>query len=163
MKNFGLLLALALLCSCSGLRQIRVEEVRNVQVKSFSGSTLSVGLEAKINNPSRRKLQLTKLELNVLRGSSNFATISATEKVKIPKRSNDFSSVPLEVKLNNILSAVMMLQQKNFPIDELLVEGEIKAKIFPLSKKIRIEKMSLREFSLQYGDMITPLLNTRGK
>lgn len=163
MKNWVLLLTLALLCSCSGLKQIRVEEVRNVQVKSFNGSTLAVGLEAKVNNPSRRKVHLTKLELNVLRGSSNFATISTTEKVSIPKRSNEFSAVPVEVRLSNMLSAIMLLQQKKFPIDELSVEGEIRAKAFPLNKKIRIENMSMREFSSQYGDMITPMLNMRSK
>ena len=163
MKNFGLILTLALLCSCSGLRQIRVEEVRNVQLKPFSGSTLEVGLEARINNPSYRKVQLTKLELNVLRGNTPFATISATKKVSVPRRSNSFTPVPLEIRLRNVLGAVLALQQKGFSLDELTVEGEIRAKAFPLSKTIAIKKMSMREFTAQYGDFITPLLNLRNR
>jgi len=163
MKNFRLIFIFALLCSCSGLRQIQIEEVRNVQVKSFSGSKLDVGLEAKVSNPSYRKVQLTKLELNVLRGSTPFAVISTTETVKIARRSNEFQQVALEVRLRNMLSAVMALQQKNFSLDELMVEGEIRAKAFPLSKKIKIEKMSIRQFSAQYGDIVTPLLNLRNR
>ena len=163
MKNFGLMLIFALLCSCSGLQQIRIEEVRNVQLKPFSGSTLEVELEAKVNNPSYRKVQLTKLELNVFRGNTPFATICTTEKVKISKRSNEFQQVSLEVRLRNMLSAVMALQQKNFSLDELTVEGEIKAKAFPLSKTIKIEKMSIQQFSAQYGDIVTPLLNMRNR
>jgi hypothetical protein len=163
MKNFKLLLVLTLLCSCSGLKQIRIEEVRNVQLKPFSGSTLGVGLEARVNNPSYRKVQLTKLELNVQRGSTPFATISTTEKVKIAKRSNEFQPVSLEVRLRNVLSAIMAMQLKNFSVDDLTVEGEIKAKAFPLSKTIKIEKMSVREFASQYGDIVTPLLNMYSK
>ena len=163
MKNFGLMLVFALLCSCGGLQQIRIEEVRNVQLKPFSGSTLGVELEAKVSNPSCRKVQLTKLELNVLRGSTPFATICTTEKVKIARRSNEFQQVSLEVRLRNMLSAIMALQQKNFSLDELTVEGEIRARAFPLSKTIRIEKMSIQQFSAQYGDIVTPLLNIRNR
>jgi len=163
MKNFGLIFILALLCSCSGLKQIRIEEVRNVQLKPFKGSTLEVGLEARVNNPSYRKVQLTKLELNVQRGNTPFAAISATEKINIPRRSNDFTPVPLEIRLRNVLSAIMALQAKNFSIDELTVEGEIRAKAFLLSKTIRIEKMSIQQFTAQYGDIVTPLLNMRSK
>ncbi len=157
------MLLLALLCSCGSLNQIRVEEVRNVQMKPFSGSTLEVGLEVKVRNPSYRKVHLTKLELNVERGGTSFATISAKEKVSIPRRSDDFQPVPLEVRLRNLLAAVMAMQQKNFSVDDLTLSGEIRVKAFPLSKKIKIEKQTVREFSAQYGDIITPLLNIRSR
>lgn len=157
------MLLLALLCSCGGLNQIRVEEVRNVQTKTFSGSTLEVGLEVKVNNPSCRKVHLTKLELDVERNGSLFATISTKDKVSIPRRSDDFQPVPLEIRLRNMLAVVMAMQQKNFSVDDLTLNGEICVRAFPLSKKIKIEKQSIREFSSQYGDIITPLLNIHSK
>jgi len=132
-----------------------------VQLKSTVGTAMTVGLEARVNNPSCHKVQLTKLELNVLRGSSTFATISTTDKVKVARRSNEFQPVSLEVRLRNVLGAIMLMQQKNLSIDDFMLEGEVVVKAFPLSKKISIEKMSVREFTAQYGDIITPLLELR--
>ncbi len=163
MKHWRVVLLLTLLCSCGGLNQIRIEEVRGVQMKPFSGSTLEVGLEAKVNNPSCRKVQLTKLELNVERGSTLFATISTKDKVVFPRYSNEFQPIPMEIRLRNMFGAIMALQQKNFSLDELTVEGELKVKAFPLSKTIKIEKQSIAAFSAQYGDIITPLLNMRSR
>jgi hypothetical protein len=157
------MLLLALLCSCGGLNQIRVEEVRNVQMKTLSGGTFEVGLEVKVHNPSCRKVRLTKLELDVERGGSLLATVSAKEKVSIPRRSDDFQPLPLEIRLRNLLAAVMAMQQKSFSVDDLTLSGEICVSAFPLSKKIKIKKQTVREFTAQYGDIITPLLNIRSR
>ena len=163
MKNIVPLLALALLCSCGGLRQIQVEEVRNVRLKQFSGNTLAVELEARVNNPSRREVHLNKLELSVTRGTSPFATITTTERLTVPRRSNNFAEVPLEVRLRNMLSVMMAVQLGTFSLDNLVVEGEMTVTAFPVTKKIKIEPINLQAFTEQYGDIVTPLLNLRGR
>ncbi|MDR1022500.1 MAG: hypothetical protein LBL94_04405 [Prevotellaceae bacterium] len=153
-----LLPAVTLLLSCSGLRHISVDDVRNVSVRPSGGGVMLVTLDAKVSNPSCRKVQLTGLELNVeLRGSA-IATISAKEKVVAPRRSHDFQPVLLEVRLRNLLTTLIALQQKQLSPDELMVEGELRAKAFPFSKTIKIEKQHLSVFAAQYGDFITPLL-----
>jgi LEA14-like dessication related protein len=153
-----LLPAVAFLSSCSGLQHIRVEEVRNVSVQPSGGGVMQVTLDTKINNPSSRKVQLTSLDISVELRGSVFATISAKEKVVVPRHSNAFQQVLLEVRLRNLLTTLIALQQKKISPDELTVEGTLNAKAFPLSKTIRIEKQSLSVFAAQYGDFITPLL-----
>lgn len=157
-----LLPAVMLLSSCSGLRHVYVEDVRNVSVQPSGGGVMQVALEAKVGNPSCRTVQLTGLELNVeLRGAA-FATVSAKDKVVAPRRSHEFQPVLLEVRVRNLLATLIALQQKKLSPDELTVEGVLKAKAFPFSKTIKIEKQRLSVFAAQYGDFITPLLKQGG-
>ncbi len=159
MKKFSFLcLLLALMCSCGGLQRISVEEVRGVSVTPSMSGTIAVTLEAKVNNPSCRKVQLTRLDLTVEQSGSTLATISATQKVVVPRHSDDFQPVPLEVRLRNMLGFAIALQQKNFSPDNLMLSGEIIVKTFPMRKKIKVEKQSVKDFTTQYGDFITPLL-----
>ncbi|MDR0712326.1 MAG: hypothetical protein LBF67_08305 [Prevotellaceae bacterium] len=158
-----LLSAGALLSSCGGLQRIRVEEVRNVSVQPAGGGKMLVNMDARISNPLCRTVQLTGVELNVELKGSLFATISVAEKVKAPPHSNEFQAVSLEVRLRNLLFALITLQQKQLSPDDLMVAGTLKAKIFPLSKTITIEKQNLGVFAAQYGDFITPLLKVQGK
>ncbi|MDR1416683.1 MAG: hypothetical protein LBJ57_04620 [Prevotellaceae bacterium] len=158
-----LLSAVMLLSSCSGLRHIYVEDVRNVSVQPLRGGVMQVTLDAKVNNPSCRKVQLTELELNVELRGSTIATISAKEKVVAPRRSHDFQPVSLEVRLRNLLTTLIALQQKQLSPDELMVEGTLKVKAFPLSKAIKIKRQPLSVFAAQYGDFITPLLKLQSK
>ncbi|MDR3188310.1 MAG: LEA type 2 family protein [Prevotellaceae bacterium] len=149
--------AATLLCACGGLRHIRVEEVRSVSVQPVGGGKMRVSMDAKISNPSRRTVQLTKLELNVELEGSVIATISTLETVTAPPRSSAFQPVLLELRLRNLISTVIMIQQKKISPDNLTVEGELHAGAFPLSKTIKIEKQPLNAFAAQYGDLVTPL------
>jgi LEA14-like dessication related protein len=157
------LAALALLTlltsSCGGLRHIRVEDVRNVSLQPAAGGKMQLGMEAKVSNPSCYKVQVEQLTLNVeLRGAA-FATITTSDKLVIARHSSDFLPIALELRLRNMLAAAIALQKKKLSADELTVEGELKVKSFLLRKTIKIEKQSLRAFSAQFGDFVTPLLS----
>ncbi|MDR3367233.1 MAG: LEA type 2 family protein, partial [Prevotellaceae bacterium] len=100
------------LSSCSGLSRIRVEEVRNVSVQPIGGGKMLVNMDVKVGNPSRRTVQLTMLELNVELGGALFATISAVKTIAVPPHNDAFLPVELELRLRNIISTMIMLQQR---------------------------------------------------
>ncbi|MDR2814481.1 MAG: LEA type 2 family protein [Prevotellaceae bacterium] len=159
---FWALPAAVALSSCGGLRDVRVEEVRSVSIQPAGGKML-VNMEAKITNPSRCTVQLTGLELNVALRGADFAAISTVETVEVPPYNDAFQRVSLELRLQNMLSALMTMRQKQISPDELTIAGELKVKTFLWSKAIKVEKQSLSAFAAQYGDLITPLLKLQGK
>jgi hypothetical protein len=81
----------------------------------------------------------------------------------VPPHNDAFLPVELELRLRNIISTMIMLQQRQISPEEMMVEGELRVKTFPLTKTVKIEKQSLSAFAAQYGDLLTPLLELQGK
>jgi hypothetical protein len=159
-----LLPAAALLSSCGGLRHTRVEEVRGVSLRSVGGGKMLVNMDVKISSQSSLTVRLSKLALNVELDGAPFAAISTVDMLKVPPRNDAFLPVTLELRLQNMLPALMvMLQQKQNLSDKLTIEGTLKVSTFLWRRTLKIEKQNLTAFAAQYGDFITPLLKQQSK
>jgi hypothetical protein len=161
---FWALPAAVVLSSCGGLNYTHVNEVRNVSLRPVGGGKMLVDMEVKISSLSNFTVRLSKLELNVELAGAPFATINTTDMLKVPPHNDAFQPVTLELRLQNMLSTLMvMMQQKKISPDELMIEGTLKVSVFPWSKTVKIEKQNLNAFTAQYGDLITPLLRLQSK
>jgi hypothetical protein len=161
---FLLLPATALLSSCGGLRHTRVEEVRSVSLQPVGGGKMLVSMDVKISSQSSLAVRLSKLALSVELDGAPFASISTADMLKVPPHNDAFQPVTLELRLQNMLPALMvMLQQKQNLSDKLTIEGTLKVSTFLWRRTLKIEKQNLTAFAAQYGDFITPLLKQQSK
>lgn len=154
-------LCICIVTSCASYKNITIEDVRGSGVKPSSGGKMVIDLEARVNNPTCRKVHLKKLELDVFRNGSLFATLNTPNTVTVPRKSNDFQPIPIELRLRNILATLMTLDNMN--INDFTVEGEIKVSSFPMYKTIKIPRQSIQTFSAQFGDILTPILSIQNR
>jgi LEA14-like dessication related protein len=157
------LLSIALLTGCASYNSIRVTDVRSTRgIQATGAGKISINLDVKVDNPTWRNVQLKTLELTVFKNNAVFVSLAASEKITVPKHSDDYVAVPINIKLQNVVAALLSFQ-KNTSIDDFEVEGIIKVGAFPMGKTITIKRQSLASFSATYGDIVSPILNLKNK
>ena len=99
MRNFSFSLVLLFLCSCSPLLMPEIESFDSVSGFEINDKKVSITVNARVNNPNKKRVSIEKLITNVVVNDKMLATVYANEKVVLEKTSHTDVSIPLEIAL----------------------------------------------------------------
>ncbi len=136
MRKF-LILAAVLLASCGGNvgDKIRVMEPLGWRVESLT----KVVVECTIENSSCHAVRISDGRFRLHTATGDVATVLLNEEVKASRRSVTELEVPLRMRFRDPLALLSLPSG-------LMVSGEVKVRIGPVRKKIRIENEPVSEF-----------------
>jgi len=99
MRGFSFSLALLFLCSCSPLLMPEIESFDGVSDFEMNDKKVSISVNARVNNPNKKRLSIEKLITKVVVNDKMLATVYANEKVVLEKTSHTDVSIPVEIEL----------------------------------------------------------------
>jgi len=148
MKNklhyiFVLVTVSFLLASCSGIEEIKVGNIRGVEIKGINGDVLNVEITVPVENPNSFKVKLKDADLTVNNGETLIGTVQQMEDIIIPGNSSKEYPIRVKVKLanfNNNLFSIYSTFSSNL---DLRLSGTMKVGSFPYFRKIKIKDYKL--------------------
>lgn len=150
-----LLCALGVMAAMASCRiapdDIRLEEVRDVQVEGVNLTQARVKLSLDMVNDSKMRVTVKEGELSLHDGSREVLEITIKEPVVLPRRSTTEVVVPLVIRFRGGLGALSGLSKLADHPENLLVSGSLHLKGAGLKKRYRINDMPLPDFLALIG------------
>lgn len=130
----------ALLLSCNRFENIEIGEVQSVRITHVKDRELGLEIDLPVKNPNKVNIHLLSMDVSVLLNETRVGDISLNEKVNIPKMSEKIITVPVDIKMNGIMSnLVTLLAAVSDGSVRLHLEGEMKAGTFWSTRKFPVE------------------------
>ena len=139
--------------SCIDYKPVELKEVKNVSIKSIEDSEIEIELELVIANPNNKKFSVRDANLTVSLGEIPLGSLNEIKAFSIEPNSTKSYIIPLTVDLENMKSNAKQLTKSIFKQGASLhLQGYIKARAFPITKKIEInENAKLDLFKSIFG------------
>jgi hypothetical protein len=141
MRKIGVIFLLIFLISCGKVKDVEIEELQEIKLKTLKGSNAVVEVNVLINNPSAHNIYIKKADIEILRDEYSFGTAILHQETKINKRSKEQVSILFDVKITDRMAimsgrirAILAGQDRT----KLSFSGHIKAGTKMLSKSISI-------------------------
>ena len=138
MRCFSFSLALLFLCSCSPLLMPEIESFDGVSDFEMNDKKVSISVNARVNNPNKKRLSIEKLITKVVVNDKMLATVYANEKVVLEKTSHTDVSIPVEIELEpGAIFRMGMLALKDSA--DFIFKGSARGGLGILRKRIRFK------------------------
>ena len=138
MRNFSFSLVLLFLCSCSPLLMPEIESFDGVSGFEINDKKVSITVNARVNNPNKKRVSIEKLITNVVVNDKMLATVYASEKVVLEKTNHTNVSIPLEIALEpGAIFRMGMLALKDSA--DFIFKGSAKGGMGLVKKRVRFK------------------------
>jgi hypothetical protein len=116
------------------------------EIKSFDGVSgfkmndkkVSISVNARVNNPNKKKVSIEKLITKIIVNEKMLATVYANDKVVLEKTSHKDVSIPLEIELEpGAIFRIGMLALKDSA--DFIFKGSARGGLGILRKRIRFK------------------------
>jgi LEA14-like dessication related protein len=137
-----LLLAFAafLFVACAGLKEIRIGNLRNIEVKGFENNKVELEITLPVENPNPYTVKIKDADIRIMNGDTELGRVIQMDKVVITRKSAKDYPVKLTVELtglkDNIFSIYKIFGSKK---NKMRIMGEIKAGYLLYSKSVKID------------------------
>jgi hypothetical protein len=144
MKNKSLhilLLLIAIISGCKGVEDIAMTGVSDFKFKGINNDVISFSAVVGVSNPSRVGFHISELNVKTMADGNYLGTLSTTDKIKIPARSDTSYRMNFTLKLANVLTGATSLYSLSRK-KEVLVElqGYVKSRSFLATHKTDIKE-----------------------
>ena len=144
MKTIHLFLLLTFsvfLSSCFNYDDIEIKEVRSVQLDGMKNERLNFSIDIELYNPNSFKVKVTKADLDVAINQLKLGHTVLEKDITIPPNESSIQHIELSAKVDkDFMSQVpSLVASALFSAIELNVKGDIKGKVFLLSRSIRVD------------------------
>ncbi|MFN4233767.1 MAG: LEA type 2 family protein [Bacteroidia bacterium] len=140
---------LALLCSCSGFKELSVSDIQSLNVQNIDskGATFKVGVT--IKNPNSFKIKVTAGELNVKLGKRDIGKAVLQNKIVIPAKSEKTHEFEIATDLSTLgLAAIPMIAELiRSKKTSVTLDGYVKGRALFVSRKIDIKRTDIIDIS----------------
>lgn len=147
-KYYIIFLGLLFFTSCGNIKNIEVEELQYVDLKTLKGSKAVVEIGVLINNPSSHNIRIKDADIEILRDGYSFGTADLYEQSVINKHSRDTVKLKFNLNISDKM-AIMSGRIKAILAGEdrttLSFSGYIKGGTKMVSKKIKFENLEFEE------------------
>ena len=148
MKNklyyiFVLVTVSFLFASCSGIEEIKVGNIRGVEIKGINNDVLDVEITVPVENPNSFKVKLKDADLTVTNGETLIGTITQMDEIIISGNSSKEYPVHIKVKLANFSNNLFSIYSTFSNKLDMKLSGTIKVRSFPYFRKIKIKDYKL--------------------
>ncbi|PKP39374.1 MAG: hypothetical protein CVT98_02045 [Bacteroidetes bacterium HGW-Bacteroidetes-15] len=148
-RGLVFVLAVFVFSSCGRYNDISVKDFNDVKFRGLNQNTVMLSFDVEIDNPNTRKISVIDIEFKAWLNNRELGVFRITEAIKLIPCSKQSYFVPAEIELRTIADAIRIATSGSFEslLDKIEVEGEIKAKSFPVRKTIKIERQSFKNLS----------------
>jgi hypothetical protein len=143
-RNFSLkilLFAVIFLPSCKGVHDITFTGVGGFTMKGMENNAVNFAADIGIRNPSTIGFRVIEVNLKATIDGNFVGTLTATDKVKIPARSDSSYRMDFSLQLANMLTGASTLyamsRKKQVNVD---LKGYIRARSWLAVKKVEIHE-----------------------
>jgi hypothetical protein len=144
--------ALAVFSSCAPKADdIRLEEVRGVEVLGTTLSQTRLEVRLAMVNDSRTKITLREADLRLYSVDGELLELTVDEPVVLPRRSAVEVTLPVTIRFRGGLGAMMGALRLTREPETVLVSGVVWLRAGMMSKKYPIEAMPLVDFMALIG------------
>jgi LEA14-like dessication related protein len=144
MKNKSLpilLLLIVLISGCKGVEDIAMTGVSDFRFKGINNDLISFSAVVGVSNPSRVGFHVSEVNVKTMADGNYIGTLSTTDKIRIPARSDTSYRMNFTLKLANVLtgaSSLYSLSRKKEVLVEL--QGYVKSRSFLATHKTNIKE-----------------------
>ncbi len=127
--------------SCAGIENIEVGEIEDIRPGRFADRSIEFDVLMPIDNPSRFRLRIVDVDLDVYINNQYMGKIRNVENVLIPSKSSEIFTFPMEVELSDILKGAFSMF--NLFLDrqaEVVIKGEIRVRSFPFIRSVTVDE-----------------------
>jgi LEA14-like dessication related protein len=136
-----LLLLLIVLTGCKGVEDIAMTGISDFKFKGINNDVISFSAVIGVSNPSRVGFHISELNVKTMADGNYIGTLSTTDKIKIPARSDTSYRMNFNLKLANVLtgaSSLYSLSRKKEVLVEL--QGYVRSRSFLATHKTDIKE-----------------------
>jgi hypothetical protein len=136
-----LLLLLIVLTGCKGVEDIAMTGISDFKFKGINNDVISFSAVVGVSNPSRVGFHISELNVKTMADGNYIGTLSTTDKIKIPARSDTSYRMNFNLKLANMLtgaSSLYGLSRKKEVLVEL--QGYVRSRSFLATHKTDIKE-----------------------
>ena len=136
-----LLIILILVTGCKGVEDIAMTGVSDFKFKGINNDVISFSAVVGVSNPSRVGFHISELNVKTMADGNYIGTLSTTDKIRIPARSDTSYRMNFTLKLANVLTGATSLYSLSRK-KEVLVElqGYVKSRSFLATHKTDIKE-----------------------
>lgn len=131
------------LSSCVNYDQVKIKEVKEVNLVNFSDKGLIVDSKVKISNPNSFDIKIVDSKLDVFVQGRPIGTTKIDGQLVLPSNSEEFHTLRLKSKFEdlgkNALSNLIAITTRNNQEVDFKFEGYIVGKVFLLKRKVKID------------------------
>jgi hypothetical protein len=136
-----LFLLLIVLSGCKGVEDIAMTGISDFKFKGINNDVISFSAVVGVSNPSRVGFHISELNVKTMADGNYIGTLSTTDKIRIPARSDTSYRMNFKLKLANVLtgaSSLYGLSRKKEVLVEL--QGYVKSRTFIATRKTQIKE-----------------------
>ena len=141
---FTVIFISTVLTSCFSLQELKIGEIKNIQMKGLNNNLITLQITLPIENPNPYRLKIKSSDLKVVVNKNEVGKIKQMENLIIPGKSSKDYDVRVVVEITNIagglMSAYKLVQGSNA---DIRLSGKIKVQSFLYFKTIDIEEYKL--------------------
>ena len=144
MKNKSLpilLLLIAIISGCKGVEDIAMTGISDLRFKGINNDVISFSAVVGVSNPSGVGFHVSEVNVKTMADGNYIGTLSTTDKIRIPARSDTSYRMDFTLKLANVLtgaSSLYSLSRKKEVLVEL--QGYVKSRSFLATHKTNIKE-----------------------
>ena len=144
MKNNSLsilLFLLVLISGCKGVEDIAMTGVSDFRFKGINNDVVSFSAVVGVSNPSNVGFRVSEINVKTMADGNYIGTLSSSDKIKIPARSDTSYRMNFTLKLANVLTGATSLYSLSHK-KEVLVElqGYVRSRSFLATRKTEIKE-----------------------
>ena len=141
---FTLVVCTLLYTSCVTIQEVKIGNVRNVEVKGLNNNVITIDLMLPVENPNNYRLKVTDANLKVTSGNKEFGKVKQMSDLTISKKSSKTYPVRVGIELTNVndglLSSLWMISMKSL---DLRLSGSIKVKSLFYRKTFVLKELKI--------------------
>lgn len=151
MKYVAIIATIIFLTSCGSLNNISIDYDDDAELKSIKGSRATFTISATVDNPTKHKLNLKKVEFDIFRRGYTYADLSLPKQLTIPANSNQPHNLNLQIHFKDPFA----LLEDDFDIesDEYTLTGIIKVSVCLFSKKMKFRNVTFNQLINQLENL----------
>jgi len=136
-----LLIILILFTGCKGVEDISMTGVSDFQFKGIDNDMVSFSAIVGVSNPSAVGFRISEINVKTMADGNFIGTLSTTDKIKIPARSDTSYRLNFTLKLANVLTSAAayygLSRKKEVQVE---LQGYIKSRTFLTTRKTDIKE-----------------------
>ena len=136
-----LLIILILFTGCKGVEDITMTGISDFSFKGINNDLISFSAVVGVSNPSGVGFHVSEVNVKAIADGNYIGTLSTTDKIRIPARSDTSYLMNFTLKLANVLtgaSSLYSLSRKKEVLVEL--QGYVKSRSFLATRKTDIKE-----------------------
>lgn len=139
--SYLLLILLILVTGCKGVEDIAMTGISDFKFKGINNDQISFSAVVGVSNPSKVGFHVSELNVKTIADGNFLGTLTTTDKIRIPARSDTSYRMNFTLKLANMLTGATSLYGLTRK-KEVLVElqGYVKSRSFLVTRRTEIKE-----------------------